>query len=56
MLLQVGASANTHRWTFFVRMDTPSDDERFIKGVIVKLHRTFQPPTVALAQPPFEVR
>ncbi|KAL4427897.1 hypothetical protein ABPG75_001986 [Micractinium tetrahymenae] len=49
-------SMNTHDWTFFVRMDTPEEEERFIERVVVRLHPTFRPNTVTLAHPPFAVR
>ena len=34
--------------TFFVRLGSREDEERFIERVIVRLHPTFHPPTVVL--------
>lgn len=45
-------TANTHDWTFFVRLSRPD----IVEEVRVDLHPTFRPPRVTLREPPFEVR
>ncbi len=37
-----GGASNVHDWTFFVRMDSPEDEQRFIERVVVHLHPTFR--------------
>lgn len=37
-----GGGSNVHDWTFFVRMDSPEDEQRFIERVVVHLHPTFR--------------
>ena len=51
-----GSNSNVHEWTFFVKMDPPGDETRFLERVIVRLHPTFNPSTVNLTDPPFSVR
>ncbi|KAF2450388.1 hypothetical protein P171DRAFT_402755 [Karstenula rhodostoma CBS 690.94] len=43
---------NRHDWTFFVRLSRPD----LVSHVKVNLHPTFNPPSLVLRDPPFEVR
>ncbi|KAL7745960.1 hypothetical protein RI367_008549 [Sorochytrium milnesiophthora] len=47
---------NVHLWTFFVHMEDAEEEQRLIDRVVVNLHPTFDPRSVTLTQPPFEVR
>eukprot|EP00887_Chlorella_sp_A99_P004585 scaffold4.g4585.t1 len=51
-----GGSQNVHDWTFYVRMESPEDEARFIERVVVRLHPTFHPSSLVLTEPPFAVR
>eukprot|EP00474_Spongospora_subterranea_P009155 CRZ09613.1 hypothetical protein [Spongospora subterranea] len=49
-------SANSHKWTIYVRGLTPDDDlSTIVRQVVVQLHESFPCSTRVLDKPPYEV-
>ncbi|KNE72583.1 hypothetical protein AMAG_17026 [Allomyces macrogynus ATCC 38327] len=53
VLEEPNAKTAKHMWTFFVMADSKHLDAALIERFVVRLHKTFEPPSITFTAPPF---